>query len=78
MELDADYLDRNRETKRARWRFNLAALAVFASIVMLGDLVVEAKPLDRPLQAQCIQAEGKAEAAPVFNSSGQALCSRPQ
>ncbi|WP_419906178.1 hypothetical protein [Hoeflea sp.] len=87
MKLDADYLDRHRETMRARWRIKMAALAVFASIVMLGDLVVEAKPLDpaEPAGATCRQAAGSDhtthargcdEAGPDFISADLALSSR--
>ncbi len=46
MELDIDYLDLHRDAKRARWRMKLTALALVACVLMLGDLVAQAKPLN--------------------------------
>ena len=45
MQLDADYLDIQQRTRRERWRLRLTALALVACVVMLGDLVASAQPL---------------------------------
>lgn len=46
MELDIDYMDLRRETRRARWRMKLTALALLACVLMLGELVAQAKPVN--------------------------------
>ncbi|MEX3012012.1 hypothetical protein [Hoeflea sp. TYP-13] len=92
MELDVDYLDVHREAKRARWRVKLTALAVTACIVMLFDLVAQAKPLEvRPVSGlSCVQQAAALTSeirdprptakhdgpAPAFNFADQTLCSR--
>lgn len=44
MELDIDYMDLRREARRARWRMKLTALALLACVLMLGELVAQARP----------------------------------
>ena len=46
MQLDTDYLDTQRRSRRERWRWNLAALALLGCAIMLGDLVVTAQSVE--------------------------------
>ena len=87
MQLDTDYLDGNRRAKVARWRARLAALALVACAIMFGDLVAQAQPADNvaratfvcenevsspPLSEYTLSGENH---PPVFNFTGQTLCS---
>lgn len=83
MELDADYLERRNDALRARWRLKLAALAVFACVAMLGDLVVDAKPLDgtapaneAPVTTIIAHAPGHDQTEPAFKRVDSTLSSR--
>ena len=46
MQLDTDYLETQRRSRRERWRWNLAALALIGCAIMLGDLVVTAQSVE--------------------------------
>lgn len=91
MQLDADYLDTQRRTRRERWRMRLTALAMIACAVMLGDLVATAQPIeaddgpviicpddaDQPGTPVTIDRPtlAMAEQGTAFNFSDQTLCS---
>ena len=85
MQLDTDFLDNQRRTRQARRRLNLAMVALFACIVMLGDLAAGATPPETGRGVEAVR-----PAAPVqqeqpfrdisrtFNFSNQTLSSRPR
>lgn len=87
MELDIDYLEVQRRARRARWRMRLAALAMLACSIMLGDLVAQAQPENNEATPEFSCPDGTAplpdsrftlagvNRASVFNFTGGTLCS---
>ncbi|MEM9106129.1 MAG: hypothetical protein AAGC96_10780 [Pseudomonadota bacterium] len=91
MRLDTDYLDKQQRTRRERWRLRLTALAMIACVVMIGDLVATAQPLETD-ETPVIQCPDDKDRSPslttgdrptlagvdqdtAFNFSKQTLCS---
>jgi hypothetical protein len=64
MQLDTDFLDNQQRTRQARRRLNLAIVALFACIVMLGDLAAGATP---PETGHCVEADCTGDPAHFSN-----------